>query len=145
MVVGLYFDGSTSNWKCYENVVVGQSYGAVSGEADELYEEGDDYIVGLRKRRTGTTLIYLQHISSQITHNILCDSNWIVNVRATEADKQKLEVYKTYVVATRNLIAQNTRYTNGCDPIPGGAEDIIYSAGCLDHPGDPSLLWNNDY
>jgi hypothetical protein len=156
MVVGLYFDGSTSNWKCSENVVVGQSYGAVGGE-DAGFDTKDpdvaEYLTELRKRRTGTTLIYLQHITTQITHNILCDNNWVLNVRATDPEAQQKEVYKTYVVAARNLVEQNTHYVGatrdgyerGYMNVPAGALDIIYSAGSSLCPPDPYAIENNDY
>ena len=145
MLVGLYFDGSTSNWKCYENVVVEHSYGAVAGEDDDLYAEGDPYVVGLRNRFSGTTPIYVQHITSQITHNILLDSNYVVNVRATDPKAQQKEVYKTYIVASRKIVEQNTHYIGGSDRVPVGGEDIMYGAGCYGHTGDPAELYDNDY
>ena len=148
MLVGIYFDGSTSNWKCYENVVVEQSYGAVSGEDEgfDLTDEEDKrYLTAQRNRYRGTTFIYIQHITSQITHNILCDSNYILNVRATEPALQQKEVYKTYVVADRNIIEQNTHYVNGVDRIPIGAEDIIYNAGSYGKTGNPEILWEGNY
>ncbi len=145
MLVGIYFDGSTSNWKCYENVVVEHSYGAVAGEYDDLFAEGDRYVTMLRARFGGTTPIYVQHITSQITHNILIDSNYVINVRATDPKKQKNEVYKTYIVAARNIVEQNTRYINGVDAVPVGGEDIMYAAGSYGQTGNPEIIWNNDY
>ena len=120
------------------------SYGAVAGEEDELFDEGDPYVTALRKRYAGTTFIYLQHIITQITHNILCDNNYILNVRATTPEAQKKEVYKSYVVLERNLKEQNTHY---CDinQIPIPAEDIIFAAGCYGHTGDATILYGNDY
>jgi hypothetical protein len=145
MLVGLYFDGSTSNWKCYENVVVEHSYGAVLGENDELYKAGDRYVTMLRARYNGTTPIYVQHIASQLTHNILVDSNYVINVRATTPEAQRKEVYKTYIVASRNIRESNTRYVGAPDAVPVGAEDIMYAAGCYGQEGDPSILWDNNY
>ena len=148
MVVGLYFDGSTSNWRCYENVVVGQSYGAVWDENEGFDKEDPDtaeYLTELRARRTGTTLIYLQHITSQITHNIRCDDNWIINVRAGDPEAQLKEAYKTYVVADRNLVEQNTHYVKDPGMMPPAAEDIIYSTGSTKYPGDPYWLYDNNY
>jgi hypothetical protein len=145
MLVGLYFDGSTSNWRCYENVVVEHSYGAVRGEDDELYADGDRYVTMLRLRFGGTTPIYVQHISSQISHNILIEDNYVLNVRADDPEAQHREVYKTYIVATRNIVEKNTHYVKGVDPIPAGAQDIMYSAGCYGHTGDPETIWDNDY
>ncbi len=148
MLVGIYFDGSTSNWKCSENVVVEQSYGAVPGE-DEGFDLDDEedaaYLKALRNRFAGTTFIYLQHIVVQITHNILCDSNYILNVRATDPDEQRREVYKNYIVAERNIKEQNTNYCTDINRIPMGAEEIIFGAGCYGHNGDPADLWGNDY
>ena len=148
MVTGIYFDGSASNWRCYENVVVEQSYGAVSGEDEnfDLTDEDDvKYLTALRNRYRGSTFIYMQHILGQITHNNLLDNNYILNVRATDPEQQKKEVYKTYIVADRNIIEQNTHYVNGVDRIPSGAQDIIYEAGSYGHEGDPAILWDDNY
>ncbi len=148
MIVGIYFDGSASNWKCYENVVTEQSYGAVASENEgfDLNDEEDKaYLKALRNRYGGSTFIYMQHIISQITHNNLLDGNYIINVRATDPAKQKTEVYKTYIAADRNIVEQNTRYITDVNRIPIGAEDIIYAAGSYGHTGDPTLLYNNDY
>ncbi len=148
MVTGLYFDGSASNWKCYENVVVEQSYGAVAGEDygfDMEDEDTEKYLQALRKRYRGSYFIYMQHITGQITHNNLLDNNYILNVRATNPQQQHLEVYGTYIVADRNIIERNTHYVTDVNRIPAGAEDIIYSAGCVDHTGDPVILYDNNY
>ena len=148
MVTGIYFDGAASNWKCYENVVVEQSYGAVAGEDQgfDLEDEEDAaYLKALRNRYRGSTFIYMQHILGQITHNNLLDNNYILNVRATNPEKQKIEVYKTYIVAERNIVEQNTHYVTDIDRMPVGAEDIIYSAGADGHLGDPEILYGNDY
>ncbi len=145
MTVGIYFDGCASNWKCNENVIAEYSYGAVAGEDDALAKEGDPYIVALRKRYASTTFIYMQHISSQLTHNNLLDGNYILNVRAEKPADQHKEVYKTYIVADRNIIERNTHYVNSVDRIPAGGEDIIYGAGCYGHTGDPEMLYDNNY
>ena len=145
MLVGLYFDGSSSNWTCKSNVVVAHSYGAAKGENDELYDSGDRDILLLRRRYAGVTLIYLQHIDTQLSHNILCEDNYVINVRATDPEAQRTEVYKTYVDGSRNLVERDTHYVNGVDHIPMGADEIIYAAGCYGQMGDPNLLYGNDY
>ncbi len=145
MICGIYFDGATSNWHCYENVIAEQSYGAVAGEDDARYAAGDRYVTQLRKRRTGTTYIYLQHINGQETYNILCEDNYILNVRATTADSQQTEVYRTYVVAERNLVEKDTHYVRGVTVIPAAAEIIAANAGAFGHKGNTDLLRNNDY
>ncbi len=148
MLVAIYFDGSSSNWKCSENVVVEQSYGAVNGE-NEGYDMQDEevakYVTALRKRYHGTTFIFFQHISTQESHNILADNNYILNVRATTPDAQLKEVYKTFVVADRNIVVTNTHYVNDIMRIPSGAEEIILSTGSYGHAGDPYILESNDY
>ncbi len=143
MLVGIYFDGGTSNWRCYDNVIAEQSYGAVSGEADA--EADSHYISRLRKRYTSSTFIYIQHIDSQECHHILCENNYILNVRATKPEDRLKEVYKTYVKADRDIYEYNTHYESDMDRIPAGAEEIIYGAGCGRHKSDPAELYENNY
>ena len=145
MLVGIYFDGSSSNWHCYENVIAEQSYGAASGENDSLYAAGDPYTVALRLRRRESYYIYLQHITGQKTHNILCEGNYILNVRATNITSQKAEVYKSYVDAERNLAEKDTHYVVGISYIPAAAQTIAAKAGAAGHKGDASLLLGNNY
>ncbi len=141
MVCGIYFDGSSSNWHCSSNIVVEQSK-AADIEGTPAYQ-----------RRKGTTFIYVQHISSQLTYNILLENNIALNVRATVTDppynnqitRQELEIYKTYIVATRNIVERGTRYLNGVNNIPAAVEALISSAGCWQEMGDVSLLRGNDY
>ncbi len=144
----IYFDGATSHWECYNNVIVEQSYGAASGENDgfDLTDEEDvKYLTALRNRYKGSFFIYLQHIEGQQTYNNLLRGNYILNVRATDPEQQKKEVYKTYVNDAYNLIEQNTHYVTDINRIPASAEDIICGTGSYGHEGDPSFLWNNDY
>ncbi len=145
MICGIYFDGSSSNWLCYDNVVAEQSYGSIAGEADDLYAAGDKYVRKLRNRRSGSTYIYIQHIEGQETHNILCENNYILNARAETAAALHKEVYKTYVVAERNLVERNTHYVRGVTVIPGKAELIAAKAGAVGYKGNTDLLQNNDY
>ena len=143
MLVGIYFDGGTSNWKCYNNVVAEQSYGAVKGEADE--EADSHYISRLRKRYTASIFIYFQHIENQESHHILCENNYILNVRADDPANQQKEVYRTYVATDRDIDEIDTHYERDMQRISLGAEDIIYGAGCYRHMGDPAELYDNNY
>ena len=144
-LVGIYFDGAASNWHCYENVVTDLSYGAAEGENDDLYAAGDPYTVAMRNRRSNCTLIYIQKIMNQECYHILCEENYIINVRATDPDAQKKEVYQGYLDEKRYLYEEDTRYVVGVDRVPAEAEDIIYTAGVAGHQGDPTALWRNDY
>ena len=145
MVVGIYFDGAASNWYCYKNVITEHSYGAAEGENDDLYAAGDPYTVAMRNRRKECYYIFLQAILTQETYTILCEENYILNVRATDPAAQKKEVYQGRVDETRNLFEEDTQYIVGVDRVPAEAEDIICSAGVIEHQGDPSVLWRNDY
>ena len=144
MICGIYFDGSCTNWHCYSNVVVEQSYGAHTSETQDR-GQSETYVNQLRKRRNGSTFIYIQHIPSQLTYNILVENNIVINVRNTDDDQMLKEVYKTYVVASRNIKESGTRYVHDIDRIPSMAEDIMYAAGAYDYAGDPSMLYGNDY
>ncbi|MBO5755801.1 MAG: right-handed parallel beta-helix repeat-containing protein [Clostridia bacterium] len=143
MLVGIYFDGGTSNWKCYSNVVAEQSLGAVKGELDD--EADSHYVSRLRKRYTSSTFIYVQHIEGQKSHHILCENNYILNVRSASPAAQLKEVYKTYIVAERDIYEVNTQYVRDIMRIPLGAEDVILNAGCYGHQGDPYELYKNAY
>ena len=144
MICGIYFDGSCTHWHCYSNVVVEQSYGAHTSETQDR-GQSETYINQLRKRRNGSTFIYIQHIPSQLTYHILVENNIVINVRNTDDDLMLREVYKTYVVASRNIKESGTRYVHDIDRIPSMAEDIMYAAGAYDYAGDPSMLYGNDY
>ncbi|MBO5653391.1 MAG: right-handed parallel beta-helix repeat-containing protein, partial [Clostridia bacterium] len=152
MVCGLYFDGAASNWHVYNNVIVQQSYGAYSGEGDGTLDA--EYLQNMRKRRYNTYLIYLQRIASQFAYNILCENNYILNVRATDPEAQKDEVFrrgsingveKSLVDPTRNLEERSTHYIKDVSRIPIPAEEIIYAAGAPGYEGMADDLWNNDY
>ena len=145
MLVSLYFDGASSNWKCYENVIAEQSYGAFAGENDDLFAEDDPYTVELRRRATECYYIYLQYIKGQEAYTILCSGNIFLNVRATKPADQSQEAFSGLVDGARNLREQSSVYVNGVTRIPASAEDIAYGAGCYDHYGDPTELGGNDY
>lgn len=144
MVVGIYFDGATTNWHCYENVIAEQSYGAVAGEADDLFEGGDPYTVALRNRYRRSSFIYLQHVAEAQSYHILCEANYILNVRASTPAERLTEVYKFYLSDDRDLKEKNTKYEQGVIPSDAAA-GIIRAAGCTGYKGDPTLLRDNDY
>jgi hypothetical protein len=148
MLVGLYFDASTSNWSVHDNVVTEQSYGAIPSETagfDPTDPDDARYLERLQNRYGGTSFIYLQHITNQLVYHIHLDNNYVLNVRAEDEEEKRLEVYNKYIVPARGIIEQNTHYVTGVDPIPAAADDIIYSAGCYGHTADPAHIWDNDY
>ena len=146
--VGIYFDGSSSNWHCYNNVLAEHSYGAVYGEGDGDLDAA--YLSSLRARRARTTYIYPQRIASQLSYHLLFEDNYILNVRATSAKAQEDEVFgKTdgvsHITPARGHIVQRMHYVSPDEIyyMPMEAEDIIYAAGAIGYEGDPYLLWEN--
>ena len=146
--VGIYFDGSSSNWYCCNNVLAEHSYGAASGEGSEL---DATYVANLRARRNKTTYIFPQRISSQLSYHILFEENYILNVRATTESAQQLEVFgKTDGVAhidpARGHIVENMHYITDVTYADDEALiAIVEGAGALGHQGNMEVLWNNNY
>ena len=148
-VVGLYFDGSSSNWSCYNNVLAEHSYGAASGEGDG--ELNATYLTNLRARRNKTTYIFPQRIASQLSYHLLFSNNYILNVRKTTESAQQLEVFGQsdgvpHIDSSRGHIVEDMHYVT--DVIRANHQaliDIVTAAGALGHQGDMNVIWNNNY
>ena len=150
MVVGLYFDASSSNWYCSENVIVEQSYGAISSETSySSYGITAEDAALKQKRRTGSDYIYLQYIDDQETHNIYVEGNYVLNARGTSESACKTEVYGQSFTQkdapSRNLVESGTQYIRGVASIPKVAEDIITACGATGHKGELALIKSNNY
>ncbi len=151
MVVGIYFDISSSNWYCFENIVAEQSYGAHKDETDlDTYGVSEEEAESKRLSRQGSDYIYLQHIDDQECHNLFVKDNFIINVRATEEDAQFYEVYQSFfdvkdAVKGRNLQEEGTVYIVGVKSIPDYVKGLIAKAGSEGHRGDIALLQSNNY
>ena len=151
LLIGIYFDASASNWYCFENVIIEQSYGAYAGEDDlSLYGVSEKEAYEKKKAASHSKYVYVQHIDTQETHNILVEGNFILNVRATEPDAQHKEVYQDYFyrkdgVEGRNLKERNTVYIVGLDGIPSPAQETVIDSGCDGHKGDMSVIYSNNY
>jgi hypothetical protein len=148
ITMGIYFDGSPSNWHCYNNVVAEHSYGAAAGEGDGVLDA--TYLANQRRRRAETTYIYPQRISSQLSYHLLFESNYILNVRATDAKAQEIEVFGKsdgvpHITPSRGHIVENMHYIDDIMRMPSEVEEIIVAAGAVGYEGDPYLLWSNDY
>ena len=145
-MAGIYLDGSSSNWHCYNNVLAEHSYGAAYGEGDGVLDS--TYLANLRTRRGKTTYIFPQRISSQLSYHILFEENYILNVRATTESAQQLEVFGKsdgvpHIDPSRGHIVENMHYINDIMDMPMEAEEIICAAGSIGHEGDPYILWEN--
>ena len=133
MVVGIYFDGSSSNYHCYENVIYEQSLDAPhhgSTLASSYY-------------------IYLQHINGQETYHILVEDNYIMNVRGTNSAEQHSEVYRNYftvkeAATKRDLKEVGTRYVNGT-VLPAEAEAFVPTVGADGHTVNVAYLSGDAY
>ena len=151
MVVGIYFDISSSNWYCFENIVAEQSYGAHKDETDlDAYGVSEEEAESKRLSRQGSDYIYLQHIDTQECHNLFVKDNFIINVRATKEDAQFYEVYQNFfdvkdAVKGRNLQEEGTVYIVGVKSIPNYVKGLIAKAGSEGHRGDIALLQSNNY
>ena len=150
--MGIYFDISASNWHCFENVIAEQSYGAAANETDlDRYGVTEEEALLKRKRRGNSHYIYLQHIDTQESHNILVEGNFILNVRATEESAQHTEVYRSYFsknlkdAPKRNLVERGTVYVVGVKGIPEAAQKIVQSSGCDGHKGNMNMIFANNY
>ncbi len=150
-VAGLYFDGASSSWYCYENVVTEHAYGA-SDEENRYTQYGisEETAQALRSRRALAIYIYVQWIDGQETHNMLLEKNYILNVRATDKKEQQFETYKNYItvkdaVAGRKIMEKDTVCIVGIQEIPREAGRIITEAGAEDYFGDVEDILDNVY
>ena len=150
-LAGIYFDGASSSWHCYENVVLQNAYGAAEDETS-YGEYGITYLESqkLMVRRTPAVFIYVQHIDNQETHNLLLENNIVLNVRAKEPTEQRYEVYRNYIITKdavngRNVIERDTLYVVGLSDIPREAARIIMGAGCIDYFGNVEEIADNVY
>ena len=145
---GLYFDGATSSYHVYDNVVVASAYGAASGETNyAAYGITAADAQRLAATRKGATLIYLQHITNQEVHNILLEDNIVINVRATTTSAKRTEVYNSYLqnASGRNVKDNgSTVYVNGAT-VSAAASATITEAGATGHKGVPSDITDNAY
>lgn len=146
---GLYFDGASSSYRVYDNVIVAPAYGAAEGETDyDDYGITAEEAARLAATRKGATYIYLQHITNQVVNNIVLENNIILNVRATKVDDQRTEVYKKYLAnaAGKNVTDNDsTIYSTDITDIPRDAARIIMSAGASKHTGVPNDIMDNVY
>ena len=146
---GFYFDGASSSYRVYENVIVAPAYGAASGETDySAYGITAEQAARLAATRNGATYIYLQHITNQVVNNITLENNIVLNVRATDTSNQRTEVYQSYLANAAGVnVTDNssTVYVNGVETVPSAAQSIIAGAGATDHNGSVADITDNVY
>ncbi len=169
-----YHDGSSTNWETYNTVVVAHSYGAAWTEDaykspvnekidDEFFEnipsgtdnlDKEEYQRRLRNRRNSIYYFYEQTVAGADSYNITLHDNYLINTRVTNRDGNKYgsQLYEAFRGRAREeyfIYVENHRFVRDPGNLPGGAEDIIYEAGCdlFDgiYKGDPSILIDNNY
>lgn len=96
MVCGIYHDGSSSNWHDTYNVIAAAS----SANTADRYNH--------------YSYIYIQHIDGQETHNNFVEGNIVFNLKNTDYDKQRNEVYR-YYLDTKN--AETERFIKEADTV----------------------------
>ena len=150
---GIYFDGASSAYKCYNNVIVEPGYGATASESDYAkYGVSDQTADRLEAARDGASAyIYLQHITDQEVHNILLEDNYILNVRSTTKDAKRVEIYNSWldvaIARNSNVIEYNTVYVVGMSPdvLPREVAMIIPVAGATGYNGIIEDIVDNVY
>ena len=169
-----YHDGSSTNWETYNTVVVTHSFGAArAGDSfgspedevidDEFFENipsgtdnltKEEYQRRMRNRRNSVHYFYEQTVAGADSYNITLHDNYLINSRCTVKDgrakgSQFYEAYRDRAREAYFIYVEDQRYVRDPGKLPGGAEDIIYEAGCdlFDgiYKGDPSVLMDNNY
>ena len=122
MVCGIYHDGSSSNWHDTSNVIAAAS----SANTSDRYSH--------------YSYIYIQHIDGQETHNNFVEGNIVFNLKNTDYDKQRNEVYRYYLdtknAETERFIKEaDTVYIAGLDEVEDS--DVPY---ILEYCGSPFMM-----
>lgn len=150
---GIYFDGASSSYHCYNNVIVEPGYGGHESESDYA-DYGIDEFTAERlaaAREGASSYIYLQHITDQEVHNILLENNYVLNVRSDKKDDWRREVYNSYldiaIQRNSNVIERDTVYVMGMSPdvLPREVTTIIPVAGATGHNGIIEDIVDNVY
>ncbi len=164
--VAIYYDGCTTNFDSYNNVVVEASFGASSiGDAygatteekmtDTFFSTIDtpftkaEYLRRLRNTHTHSTYYYHQTLDTAQSYNITEHDSFIINCRSTGSGKDKgsswYEAFKNTVTSEDYLYVENMTYVKNPARVPARAQAIIYAAGCDGHKADAYDIANNNY
>ena len=145
---GYYFDGSSTNWSNYNNVLVEQSAGADRGAK----ENANDRDYALYMRRKGSHFFFKQYTTtgSAWSYNIHSSDNFVFNVRATTAAAQQKEVFFMGTDAHWQKCGHKvtgTRYFSGTSKLafPESIKRLIEETGARMHPGEWEWLMDNEY
>ncbi len=145
---GYYFDGSSTNWSNYNNILVEQSAGADRGEKANASDR--DYALYLR--RVGSHFFFKQHTTtgSAWSYNIHSSDNFVFNVRSMGTTAQQKEVFHMGSDAQWQACGHKvsgTRYFNGNNKLsfPAAVKTLIEETGARMCPGDWGWLLDNEY
>ncbi len=146
---GYYFDGSSTNWSNYNNVLVMHSAGADRGEKDKAGSSDRDYALYLRRR--GSHYFFKQYtVESAWSYNIHSSDNFVFNVRSTHITAQQKETFFMGSDAHWQKCGHKvtgTRYFYGENKLnfPAAVKTLIEETGARLCPGDWSWLLDNEY
>ena len=144
---GYYFDGSSTNWSNYNNVLVMHSAGADRGAKAGANDR--DY--ALYMRRKGSHYFFKQHtVESAWSYNIYSTDNFVFNVRSTTPAAQQKETFFMGSDAHWQKCGHKvsgTRYFYGDNKLlfPAAVKTLIEETGARLCPGDWSWLLDNEY
>ncbi|MBQ9735547.1 MAG: right-handed parallel beta-helix repeat-containing protein [Clostridia bacterium] len=137
-LMGMYHDGSSSNWHSKNNVVVAQSAGAHPDEENPGYDAR--FLHTLRERRRRTCYFFSQNTAEGANaYNILHDECYFIRCRETDPEKRQIEAAWMCMVPARWVYNENMQYVYTWDALPEGAVQIMNAAGCDGH--HPDLDW----
>ncbi len=145
---GYYFDGSSTNWSNYNNILVEQSAGADRGAK----ANADDRDYALYLRRKGSHFFFKQHTTtgSAWSYNIHSSDNLVFNVRSQYSKEQQKEVFHmgsdTQWQACGHKVV-GTRYYSGSEKLAlsNSVKSLIEETGSRMCPGEWAWLLDNEY
>ncbi|MBQ8907630.1 MAG: right-handed parallel beta-helix repeat-containing protein [Clostridia bacterium] len=145
---GYYFDGSSTNWSNYNNILVMHSAGADRG----ALEGANDRDYALYMRRRGSHYFFKQYtVESAWSYNIHSTDNFVFNVRSTNLTAQQKETFFMGSDAHWQKCGHKvvgTRYYYGDNKLafPAAVKAIIEETGATRlHPGEWEWLLSNEY
>ncbi len=140
-----YFDGSSSNWSNYNNVLVKHA----SSISDKQLSNATDEEREQYNRRKYTRGFYMQHTAGADSYNIHSWNNYVYNVSATTASAQFSECYsmgegwatlKGHTEAGTQYFAGNQKFA-----FSTAIKAQIEECGARMHPGDWTWVLGDDY
>ena len=140
-----YFDGSSSNWSNYNNILVKH---ATAIDASKLDKATDEEYAHYQRRRCFRPF-YMQHTAGADSYNIHSWNNYVYNVSATKVASQFSECYHmgTNWESEKGHTESGTQYFSGDNKLAFSSviRGQIEECGARVCPGDWSWVLGDDY